>query len=56
MENYEIQYQKIVNGFSPSKYSTPDEQGKAIKRCSILKNVEIEYNSVNKTQNREPYI
>ena len=31
MENYEIQYQKIVNGFSPSKYSTPDEQGRLSK-------------------------
>ncbi len=56
MENYEIQYKKIVNSFSPTRYSTPEEQGKAIKRCSILKNVEIEYNPVNKTQNKEFHI
>lgn len=54
-ENYEIQYQKIVSGSLPMKYTSPEEQGKAIKKCSILKNVEIEYNPVDRTQNKNFY-
>lgn len=51
-KNYEMLYQKIVNGSIPERYATPEEQGKAIRRCSILRRVEIEYNPTEKTQNR----
>lgn len=47
--SYEVQYGKIVKGIIPPKYSGPEEQGRQIKRCSILKNVEIEYLHENKT-------
>lgn len=50
-KNYDL-YQKIVNGSIPERYATPEEQGKAIRRCSILRRVEIEYNPTEKTQNR----
>lgn len=45
---YEVQYEKIVKGAVPPVYTTPEEQGRQIKRCSILKNVEIEYSHVNR--------
>ena len=32
---YEVQYEKIVKGVVPPVYTTPDEQGRQIKRCSI---------------------
>lgn len=51
--NYEIQYQKIVGDFSATRYETPEEQGKAIRKCSILKNIEIEYNPVDRTQSNK---
>lgn len=51
--NYEIQYGKIVKGTVPSRYVGPEEQGRQIKRCSILKNVEIEYSHVNRAGRKE---
>lgn len=51
--NYEVQYGKIVKGTIPPKYAGPEEQGRQIKRCSILKNVEIEYSHVNRTGKKE---
>lgn len=51
--NYEVLYGKIVKGEIPKRYSGPEEQGKEIQRCSILKSVEIEYSSNNRIRNEE---
>lgn len=50
---YEVQYGKIVKGAIPPEYISPEEQGKKIKRCSILKNVEIEYSHANKVRKKD---
>lgn len=47
-DNYELTYEKIVGKQNPPKYSTPEEQGKKIQKCSILKSVEIEYKGSNR--------
>lgn len=40
-------YLRITKGISiPSQYAGPEEQAKRIKRCSILKEVDIEYSNV----------
>ena len=45
-EKYFEQYEKIVRGNIPPMYQDPEEQGKAIEKCTILKPVEeIEYRS-----------
>lgn len=46
--NYEVLYEKIVGKELPPKYSNPEEQGRNIKKCSILESIEIEYNSSNR--------
>ena len=43
MNIYEKQYYKIVKGEHSKKYDTAIEQGEAIKRCTILKDVNIQY-------------
>ena len=50
---YEVQYEKIVKGVVPPVYTTPEEQGRQIKRCSILQNVEIEYSHVNRMAKKD---
>lgn len=52
-DNYEIQYEKIVKGTIPPRCSTPEEQGRKIQKCSILKNVEIEYAHINKIRGKD---
>lgn len=54
--NYELQYQKIVSGSAPPKYLDPEKQGEAIRKCSILKEVEIEYNPVDKTRSKNCFL
>lgn len=41
-DNFAKDYALIVKNI-PQKFNTPEEQGAAIKRCSILKDVDIEY-------------
>lgn len=41
--NYEVLYGRIVKEGIMPKYSTPEEQGRRIQRCSILQSTEIEY-------------
>ena len=38
-------YRKITEGVNWQKYVGPEEQGKAIKTCTILKRVEIRYSN-----------
>ena len=38
-------YMKLTNGMVPQAYLGAEEQGKAIRRCSILKEVEICYSN-----------
>lgn len=52
-KNYEIQYGKIVKSAYSVPYSTPEEQGRKIQKCSILKSVEIEYSSTRKYRKKE---
>ncbi len=48
--DYMKAYQQITQGFmGPAyEYTTPDEQGAAIKKCTILEPTNIQYN--NRTQ------
>lgn len=39
------EYMKLTNGKVPQAYLGAEEQGKAIRRCSILKEVEICYSN-----------
>lgn len=51
--NYENEYRKIVQGAVIPVYRGPEEQGKAIQKCSILKPVgEIEYCSFSKEERK----
>jgi hypothetical protein len=45
--DYLEEYKKIVgeNTLPNSKYNSPDEQGKSIRKCSILEHVKIEYSN-----------
>lgn len=46
-QDYLMEYQKIVMGNVPPVYQDPEEQGKRIKKYSILKPIdEIEYHSL----------
>ncbi len=47
-KDYEIQYKKIVKKPCPALYSTPEDQGRRLQRCSLLKSVQIEYSSTHK--------
>lgn len=48
-KDYEMQYKKIVKTSCPTHYSTPEDQGRKIQKCSLLKSVQIEYSSTHKT-------
>ena len=52
-EDYLAFYKLITqNCESPNyEYKTPDEQGAAIKKCSILEVTNIEYSNTTSTQN-----
>ena len=39
------EYMRITKGNCPDSYLGAEEQGKAIRRCSILKEVEIGYSN-----------
>lgn len=43
--NYEALYKTIVPEEIIPNYSTPEEQGRRIQRCSILRSTEVEYRS-----------
>ena len=47
-KDYEIQYKKIVKTSCPALYSTPEDQGRKIRKCSLQKSVQIEYSSTHK--------
>lgn len=47
-KNVELQYDKIVKSAYSAPYLTPEEQGRKIQRCSILKSIEIEYSTTNR--------
>lgn len=51
--NYEILYRRIVKDGIMPKYSAPEEQGRRIQRCSILKSTEIEYGSSNTVKGKQ---
>lgn len=46
-ERYLQEYERVTQGFHPPqfKYTTPEEQGAAIKKCSILEEADIEYSN-----------
>lgn len=46
--NYEKNYEKIVKSNIAPKYQPPEEQGRSIRKCSILKKVEIEYSNTSR--------
>lgn len=49
-KNYEELYNQIVQGIVPPSYSTPEEQGDSIQKCTILQPIEeIEYSSYSRT-------
>lgn len=37
------QYEEVVKNNVPPKFKTPEEQGKAIKKCTLFSETEIEY-------------
>lgn len=51
--NEKTLYEKIVGKNLPPKYTSPEQQGRSIKKCTILESIEIEYNSSNRTKNYE---
>lgn len=56
MDKYVEAYKRITQGLMhPNyKYTTPEEQGAAIKKCTILESTAIEYSNsivVNSTDN-----
>ena len=45
-KNFVIEYQRITKGYKhPSVYGTPEEQGVAIKKCTILEVTNIGYSN-----------
>ena len=40
-----IKYLQITEGKMGHEYASPEAQGEAIKKCSILKSVEIQYSN-----------
>lgn len=55
--DYAKQYQLITKGqkiLSPN-YTTPEEQGRAIKRCSILTEKNVVYNNSSKLNNTDMF-
>ena len=46
-EDYMKAYQKITQGFSrpACKYTSPEEQGAAIQKCTLLKSTNLEYSN-----------
>lgn len=53
MKNYEVQYEKIVRNIVPPQYAGPEEQGRQIKQCSLLRDVEIDYSHISRTGKKE---
>ena len=45
--NYYEAYEKIVQGYRSLdyEYKSPEEQGRSIKKCSILESTPIEYSN-----------
>lgn len=47
-------YRLIVNGKDvPSEYATPEQQGKAIRRCTILSPTDVAYSNSTKTDSEK---
>lgn len=44
--NFITEYLKITSNAIPSVYPGPEEQAKQIVKCSILKDVNLEYNNL----------
>lgn len=55
MENFEKEYEKIVHNHGPQTYETPEKQGEQIKKCSILKDVNIQYGKLQYFKNQITY-
>ncbi len=45
MENIITEYLKITGNATPGMYLGPEEQAKQITKCSILKDVSLEYSN-----------
>lgn len=45
MDEIMLDYQKIVKGLKFPDYKSPEDQGRAIKKCSILEPIDISYSN-----------
>ncbi len=55
MVDFEKEYEKIVHNRGPQTYETPEKQGEQIKKCSILKDVNIQYGKLQYHKNQITY-
>ncbi|MBQ9635883.1 MAG: hypothetical protein IJV12_06700 [Acidaminococcaceae bacterium] len=55
MVDFEKEYEKIVQNRGSQTYETPEKQGEQIKKCSILKDVNIQYGKLQYHKNQITY-